>query len=138
MKQLNKLQSIIFLAGGALMVIGAGCFALMWQQHITCWIYLAGALMFTLMQSMQTYDGQDITIRRLKRIQAFANLLFVLAGLLMADNTFGYFRSMFSHAYDYVNVLYNKWVVLLLIAAILEVYTVHRLDHELSKKNLKE
>jgi phosphatidylglycerophosphate synthase len=138
MKQLNKIQSILFLIGGALMVIGAGCFAFMWQQQITCWIYLAGALMFTVMQSVQTYEGTDITLRRLKRIQAFANLLFVLAGLLMADNAYGFFRSMFTNVNDYLNVIYNKWVVLLLIAAILEVYTVHRIDHELSKKNLKE
>ena len=55
MKQLNKLQSLIFLTGGAMMVVGAGCFALMWQQKIACWIYLAGALMFGVMQMMQEY-----------------------------------------------------------------------------------
>ena len=46
MRQLNKLQSTVFLAGGALMVIGAGCFSLMWQQHIVCWLFLLGAIMF--------------------------------------------------------------------------------------------
>lgn len=120
------------------MVIGAGCFALMWQQAITCWVYLFGALLFTTMQLMQTYEGNDLTIKRLKRIQALADLLFIVAGILMTDNIFGFFRPMFSHATDYVNYVFNKWVVLLLIAAILEVYTVHRLDHELSKKNIKD
>jgi len=45
---------------------------------------------------------------------------------------------MFSNMTDYINYVFNKWVILLLIAAILEVYTVHRLDRELSKKNIKE
>ena len=29
--------------------------------------------------------------------------------------------------------MYNKWVVLLLIAAFLEIYTVHRIDSEMKK-----
>ncbi len=120
------------------MVIGAGCFAMMWQQQLTCWVFLLGALMFTTMQQSQTYEGTDLTIRRLKRIQGFANLMFILAGLLMADNAYGFFRPLFSNAVDYVNYIFNKWVILLLAAAILEVYTVHRIDHELSKKNIKE
>jgi hypothetical protein len=134
MKQLNKIQSIIFLVGGMLMVVGAGCFALMWKQQVVCWIYLAGALMFVTMQILQSYEGSDITIRRLKRIQNIANILFLLAGILMADNVFGFFRPLFSNVVDYINYLFNKWVVVLLVAAILEVYTVHRIDHELSKK----
>ncbi len=124
--------------GGALMVVGAGCFALMWQQQTVCWVFLAGALAFTTMQLMQTYEGRDMTIRRLKRIQGLADLLFVIAGILMCDNVHGFLRPMFSNMTDYINYVFNKWVILLLIAAILEVYTVHRLDRELSKKNIKE
>lgn len=138
MKQLNKWQSIIFLAGGALMVIGVGGFALMWLQGIMCWVYLVGALMFSTMQAIQSYEGNDITIKRLKRIQGFANLLFVFSGILMVDNANQLFQPLFSSQIDYINYLFNKWVVLLLIAAVVEVYTVHRLDHELSKKNIKE
>lgn len=120
------------------MVIGAGCFALMWQQRLTCWVFLLGALMFTTMQAMQAYEGNDLTIRRLKRIQGFAGLMFILAAILMVDNAYGFFRPLFSNIVDYVNYIFNKWVILLLVAAILEVYTVHRIDHELSKKNIKE
>ncbi len=120
------------------MVIGAGCFALMWQQQICCWVFILGALMFTTMQLLQSYEGSDITIKRLKRIQGLADLLFVMAGILMADHAYGFFRPLFSNPLDYMNYVFNKWVVLLLLAAILEVYTVHRLDHELSKKNIKE
>ena len=57
MKQLNKWQTIVFLAGGALMVIGAGCFSLMFHQEVACWVFAAGALMFVAMQAEQRYDG---------------------------------------------------------------------------------
>ena len=133
MKQLNKLQSILYAVGGALMVIGAGCFAIMWQQRAVCWLYLVGATLFCLMQSMQTYEGTDFVVRRLKRIQAVANIFFMLAGILMIDTAYMFFRPLFDSSIAYVDYLYNKWVVLLLIAALLEIYTMHRIDHEMKK-----
>lgn len=133
MKQLNKLQSILYAVGGALMVIGAGCFAFMWQQQVVCWLYLVGATLFCLMQSMQTYEGTDFVVRRLKRIQAVANIFFMLAGILMVDTAYMFFRPLFDSSIAYVDYLYNKWVVLLLIAALLEIYTMHRIDHEMKK-----
>lgn len=120
------------------MVAGAGCYVVMWQQGIVCWVFLVGAVMFSLMQAMQTYTGDDITLRRLKGIQGIAGLLFVVSGVLMADSHYGFFRPMFDSVADYIEILYNKWVVLLLVAALLEVYTTHRINHELSKKNIKE
>ena len=133
MKQLNRFQSTLFAIGGMLMVIGAGCFAFMWQQQVVCWLFLAGASMFTLMQSMQTYEGSNFVIRRLKRIQAVANIFFMLAGILMVDTAYMFFRPLFDSSIAYVDYLYNKWVVLLLIAALLEIYTMHRIDHEMKK-----
>lgn len=133
MKQLNKLQSILYAVGGALMVIGAGCFAFMSQQQAVCWLYLVGATLFCLMQSMQTYEGTDFVVRRLKRIQAVANIFFMLAGILMVDTAYMFFRPLFDSSIAYVDYLYNKWVVLLLIAALLEIYTMHRMDHEMKK-----
>ena len=106
MKQLNKIQSALFLLGGMLMVAGAGCYVMMWQQGTVCWIFLVGAVMFSLMQAMQAYTGDDITLRRLKGIQGIAGLLFVVSGVL--------------------------------VAALLEVYTTHRISHEISKKHIKE
>lgn len=134
MKQLNKLQSLIFLTGGAMMVVGAGCFALMWQQKIACWIYLAGALMFGVMQMMQEYQGNNFIVRRLKRIMSLADIFFILSGFLMVDMVYRFLQSAFDNYLTYYNTIYNKWVVLLLIAAILEMYTMHRIEHELSKE----
>lgn len=134
MKQLNKLQTLIFLIGGAMMVVGAGCFALMWQQKIACWIYLVGALMFGVMQMMQEYQGNNFIVKRLKRIMSLADIFFILSGFLMVDMVYRFLQSAFDNYLTYYNTIYNKWVVLLLIAAILEMYTMHRIEHELSKE----
>lgn len=143
MRQLSKIQSILFIIGGVLMVIGVGCFVFMVQQLVMCWVFLAGAVLFATMQLLQVYEGKELTVRRLKRIMNLADILFVVAGIVMADTAYAnaghsFFRGLFANQETYISILYNKWVVLLLIAAILEVYTAHRIDHELSKKNIKE
>lgn len=143
MKQLNKTQSLIFLAGGVLMVIGAGCYAFMWQEKVMCWVFLLGTVLFSLMQLMQSYEGNNLIIRRLKNIQAIADLFFVLSGILMADSAYQFLLPLFNNRsgsgyLNYIQYVYNKWVILLLIAAILEIYTTHRLAHELGKEEGKE
>lgn len=133
MKQLNKWQSIVFLVGGALMVIGAGCFALMFHQEIACWVFTVGALMFVAMQAEQRYDGSDITIRRLRRILLFACFLFLLSAALMVDTVHHFMLPWFDNVETYIQYAYNKWVITLLAAAIVEVYATHRLSHEFAK-----
>lgn len=138
MKQLNTLQSALFLTGGILMVIGAGCFVFMFAQQIVCWMYLLGALLFAAMQVNQAYEGQNPTIKRLKKIMTFADIFFVLAGLLMVDSANMWLRDSFSDHVTYFNLIYNKWVMLLLAAAILEMYSMHRIASELKKEEAKE
>ena len=133
MKKLNKFQSVLFLFGGVLMVIGAGSCALMWQQPIVCWIYLIGSVLFTVMQSMQTYNGNNFVLKRLKRIQSVADICFILSALLMVDTAYLFFRPIFTDFLTYTQYVYNKWVVLLLIAAFLELYTTYRIDSEMKK-----
>lgn len=135
MKQLNKLQSIVFMLGGILMVTGAGSFALIFMQKVMCWIYMVGAVMFTTMQAMQVYEGRNITIRRLKNIQALSDIFFIAAGVLMIDVHYHILQPLFGGNYfAYIEMVYNKWVVLLLIAALIEIYTTHRLDSEVKKE----
>ena len=137
MKQLSKLQSIVFLLGGALMVVGVGSFVLLFYQSVSCWVFLAGAILFATVQLMQTFEGDNITIKRLKRIQDLSDILFIIAGILLVDTVYGFFRDFFSNYENYVTYLYNKWVIVLFLATLLELYTVHRIDYELSKKNIK-
>lgn len=132
MRQLSKLQTVIFLVGSVLMVIGAGANSLSWVA--APYIYCVGALCFATMQMLQRYDGQNVTIRRLRRIMLLSDVLFLVAGVLMFAN-----RSNFLHLNQltYLQYVYNKWVVTLLIAAILQLYSVHRLDSELGRETKK-
>ncbi len=133
MKQLNKIQSAVFLAGGVLMVAGAGCYAFMFMQSVACWIYLVGAVMFAVMQVSQAYEGDNFTVKRLKKIMTMADIFFVLSGVLMVDSAHLFLKDAFSDYTTYINYIYNKWVVLLLVAAILEMYSMHRISSELRK-----
>ncbi len=138
MRELKQWQNILFLVGGALMVVGAGCFSVvLWNadiQRVACWVFLVGAVLFTVMQVMQVYDGRSFVVRRLKRIQGIADLLFLVSGFLMVDRVYALLRPFFVTDVDYLNTIGNKWVLALLIAAILEMYTATRISSELKKE----
>ena len=129
MNQLNKTQNIIFLVGGLMMVIGAGASLFAWS--LAPYLYTIGAICFTAMQMLQRYEGKNFTIRRLRRMMLISDLLFLLAALLMFANM-GNFLHL--SLVDYVQYVYNKWVIVLLIAAILQLYSSHRIGHELEKE----
>lgn len=137
-RQLNKTQSTLFLVGGLLMVVSMGFYVFMIQRQIAGIVFLIGAVLFAVMQCMQTYHGNDVTLRRLKSIMTMADLFFVLAGVLMIDSANQFLSSVFSNHIYYVMYVYNKWIVLLLIAVVLEVYTTHRISHEINNRNKKE
>ena len=138
MKQLSRLQSLIFLAGGLLMVVGAGLFVFS-NKQLASWIFLVGAIAFVSMQMQQQYEGTNFVIRRLRRIMTLADICFILAALLMVENAYNFLLSLFvdhlqNGLNDYIIYIMGKWVVMLLIAAILEVYTTHRISSELEKE----
>ena len=134
MKKLNKIESILFMLGGMLMVTGIGCYVFMLAPFITCWIALTGSILFSTLHMMQAYEGSQLAIKRLKRILNIADLLFVIAGILIVDSTYNFLRLAFENQESYITYVYNKWVLLLLIAAILEVYATHRIDYLLKKQ----
>ena len=129
MKQLTKVQNIIFLVGGLLMVIGAGSSLLAWR--LAPYVFAVGALCFASMQMQQRYEGQSFTIRRLRRILLLSDVLFLVAALLMLANHGNFFGISYI---TYIQYVYNKWVIVLLIAAILQLYATHRIGHELEKE----
>ena len=117
------------LVGGLLMVVASG--ASLFLQSWAPYVFAPGALMFAAMQMRQRYDGPNFNIRRLRRMMLLSDVLFLVAALLMFANQGNYFG--LSHI-DYVQYVYNKWVVVLLIAAILQLYSSHRIWHELQKE----
>ena len=137
MKQLNKLQSIIMLVGACFMVVGAGLYVF-GEQTIAPLSFAPGTIMFAAMQYMQQYTGTDITIRRLRRIMLTGAALFVLSALFMVENSYHIIYPLFLKSgiegYNYyIKYIHNNWVVLLLAAAVLQLYSTHRISSELGK-----
>lgn len=129
MKQLNKWQNAIFIMGALLMVAGAASSVVRWTYYP--YAYSLGAVCYVAMQVLQAYEGRSFVIRRLKRIQLLSNVLLILTGALMFASEYN------SFGYDwltYLNYVHNNWVVTLLIAAILQLYTTYRMGSELEKE----
>jgi phosphatidylglycerophosphate synthase len=142
MKQLNSLQNLIFLAGGALMVIGVALNFFGFQQVAAC-LFLLGAVCFGGMQMMQTYEGNNVVIRRLRRIITLADVLFIVSGLLLLEQNFNFLMPLFQKngmqgmIYYAQYVVHNNWVLVLFVAALLELYTMHRISSELAEEAKK-
>ena len=132
MKQLSSIETAILLIGGLLMVVGAG--GSMFLQSWAAYIFAPGALLFAAMQMRQSYEGNNFTIRRLRRIQLTSDVLFMLAGLLMLANQSNFFGI---NLLLYIKYVHNNWIVVLLVAAILQLYASHRIANELEKEAKK-
>ncbi|MBP5338395.1 MAG: hypothetical protein J6Z14_03685 [Prevotella sp.] len=132
MKQLNSVQSAIFVVGALLMVIGAVSSVFHWSAAF--YVYAVGAVAFTSMQMLQSYDGNNFVLRRLRRIVIVSDLLFLLTAVLMFA---GQGNALGLDWLTYVNYVQNNWVVTLLVAAILQLYTSHRIGSELEKEAKK-
>ena len=128
MKQLSKWETYVMLVGGLLMVVGAGANVLFcsWAPYV----FAPGSLLFVAMQLRQRYEGRDFTIRRLRRIQIISDVLFLVAGLLMIANQSNFLPL---DQLSYIKYVHNNWVVVLLVAAVLQLYTSHRITNELEK-----
>jgi len=132
MRQLNKLQSIVFAVGAVLMLVGAALG--MFFREVAPWIFAVGALAYVAIQVQQRYEGDNFTIQRLRRIMLMSDiLLIVVAALMFADygNPFGLDQL------TWLNYIHNNWIVVLLIAAVIQLYTVFRIDSELDKEAKK-
>lgn len=125
---MSKIETALLLAGGLLMVVGSGAYMLL--QQWACYVFSVGALLFVAMQLQQRYDGNDFTIRRLRRLMIVSDVLFLLSALLMIANQSNFLP------FDYLSYLRyvrNNWIVALLIAAVLQLYVSHRIANELEK-----
>ena len=136
MKQLSSLQQIVMAVGAFMMVVGVGCFVFGVLQQVFSVVFFLGAVAFASIQMIQaSSDGSEgITLRRLKRIMMIGDICFIVAGLLMLENAY-----VVLYRYLPLDVwlryCWNNWVIALLVAAILEIYTSHRISYELKKNN---
>ena len=126
MRQLSKTETILLLLGGLLMVVGAG--ASMFLQSWASYVFAPGALLFVAMQLRQRYEGNNFTIRRLRHIMIVSDVLFLVAALLMFANQSNFLGLDYL---SYIKYVHNNWIVVLLVAAILQLYSSHRIANEL-------
>lgn len=132
MKQLSKIQNVIFAIGAMLMLAGAALG--MFFRAMAPYVFAVGTLAFVAMQVQQRYEGDNFTIQRLRRIMLLSDVLLIVAAALMfADygNPFGL------EQLTWLQYVHNNWVVVLLIAAVMQLYTVFRIDSELRQEAKK-
>lgn len=136
--KMTKIQNYIFLAGAIMMVIGVGCKIFGFFPEIMTIIFVLGCISFALIQMSQTYDGNNFTIRRLRKIMIFGDVCFIISGLLMLEDTFHlifpYMATSIEGYNNYVHYVHHNWVVALLVGAILELYSTHRMSYEFRKE----
>ena len=132
MRQRTKLETMLLLVGGLLMVVGSGASILLlpWAAYV----FAPGALLFAAMQMRQTYHGQNFQVRRLRRMLLLSDALFLVAALLLLANRTNFLGL---DQLTYVRYVHNNWVVVLLVAAILQLYAGHRIANELEKEAKK-
>ena len=126
MKELNKIENMILLLGAVMMVVGSG--ANLFMQTWAPWVFAMGVIAFVLMQLKQRYEGSNIVVRRLRRMVIMSDMLLLLSALLMFANMGNLFGL---DALTYTKYVHNNWVVVLLVAAMLQLYTSHRISKEL-------
>lgn len=138
MRQLSTLQNYILLIGAIMMVAGVGCIVFGIMPKATSIVFCVGAISFALMQMTQTYEGNNVTLRRLRHIMVLADIAFIISGLLMLENVYKFFFPLFANTIEgyntYIHVVYNNWVVALLVGAVLEIYTTHRIAYVIRKE----
>ena len=125
MKELSGTENLLLRLGAVMMVIGAATW-LMWKE-VASVVYAIGAALFLAMLSRASYEGQDFVARRLRRQQMLGAFLFLVSGLLLLSQTFlGHYFFRF-----------NEWVVVLLIGAVVVLYSTLRLSSEIAKEQRK-
>lgn len=128
-------------AGAVLMAVAAVAYVFAIRKP-AAWTMLVGTGAFVAMQMRQTYHGNNLTIRRLRSIMTIGNIFFVTAALLMVENAHQFLLPKFMengiNGYNaYVHYIHNNWVVALLVGAVIELYTTHRISSELDKEAKK-
>lgn len=123
MRSLTPFQNLVFQLGGLLLVAGTILPLVPPLAGYAPYVFTSGALMFSPMQLLQRYEGRSFVVRRLRRQQIFAAFLLLVSACLLLMKSF---RLGFVYG--------EEWKVVLIIAAVIELYTAFRIPHELKKE----
>ncbi|MCR4765899.1 MAG: hypothetical protein K5856_06985 [Bacteroidaceae bacterium] len=111
---MKKELNILFMCGMVFALIGAAIYITHWPY--APYMFIVGAVTAAIAQIFAQPHVEDVTLKRLYRQQMFGALFLVFSGILM----------LYTHG--------NEWIVCLLIAAILELYTAYRIPQEEKKQ----
>ncbi len=112
---MKKLLEILNYVGAIALLVGLVMRVLLPELYAT--VYISGAVIFALTQFLLRPRYEGLVMRRLVAQQQLAGLFLVGAGVLM-----------FTHDN-------NEWIAVLLCGAVIELYSVFRLSHEIEKLN---
>lgn len=125
------LGAVFMVVGVVVNVISVGGVLPALAVRVATVAYVVGTLLFAAVQFKQTYEGSDLTMRRLRNIQVIGGVALILSGLLLFEQTFGIIKPLVATSLDgyndYYHYVHGNWGVLLLIAGILELYTTLRM-----------
>lgn len=136
---------MLMLTGAALMVAGAVlvmCAVLVMQEEhrtltlaVAPWAFLAGTVVYVLVQRLQAEKSASLTVNRLLSIRFLSGICFIVSGLFMVEQYNGFLKTVLvsdiSSYMLYMQIVHNNWVVLLLIGSLLQLYTSYRLSAEI-------
>lgn len=122
MKELSKVQNTIFRLGGVLFLCGTCTY--LFNQMVGMILFTLGVLGFTTMQMLCRYDGEDITMLRLRRQQLLSDIFFLLSAAAMTAQVLES-GPMWARR--------NLWILLLVIGCVLQLYTAFRIPSEWEK-----
>ena len=145
MRQQNNSMHMLMLTGAALMVAGAVlvmCAVLVMQEEhrtltlaVAPWAFLAGTVVYVLVQRLQAEKSASLTVNRLLSIRFLSGICFIVSGLFMVEQYNGFLKPVVVSDINsymlYMQIVHNNWVVLLLIGSLLQLYTSYRLSAEI-------
>lgn len=106
-------MKILYAVGAVTVLVGA--ILKMFIPQEASYIYMSGAVLFAVMQFLSRCRSNDTALNRLVWQQQLGGLLLVVAGVLMFTN------------------VRNEWMVVMFIAALIELYTAFRIPQELER-----
>lgn len=132
-------------AGGVLMVFSAAlimassffiedpsvCVSI---RDIVPWIFLSATVVYVVMQRMLNTKTDSFILRRLYAIQLLSGVCFIVAALLLIEQYNGFLLPLvvneMNSYYNYLRFVHNNWVVMMLVGALLQLYSTHRISNE--------
>lgn len=93
----------------------AGAVLKMFAPNEASMLFLAGAVLFAVMQFITRCKSDNFTIRRLVWQQQLGGIALIIAGVLMFTHT------------------RNEWIIVTFIGALIEMYTAFRISQEINK-----